>query len=327
MKLNACIFALMSTALAALPAHALTLKLAGQYGYDTDDTRDMLVLKKEYEANTDNDVKVRIFPANQLGDYTQVYEELRRGSIEMALITIPSQFDRQLELPYIPYLAKDWNEARRIYSNDSFLFKEMALINEKLGVKLLAFQPAGFGGLGLNKLPSKGLEDPTSDKSDVLVRVPPMPVYAEPIKNAGFKTVSIPWSDTYTAIQTGVADGWSGGSSILNYDAMRDAIKYYWPVNNWFDVRAWLVSEKAWNKLSEEQRTELQSIIVRIASERMQSNEEVEKEYTRKLADHGVTIIDVTPEQLEAYSKHAKDVTWPTLEKIYGAETMKKLAE
>lgn len=327
MKLNACIFALMSTALAALPAHALTLKLAGQYGYDTDDTRDMLVLKKEYEAKTDNDVKVRVFPANQLGDYTQVYEELRRGSIEMALITIPSQFDRQLELPYIPYLAKDWNEARRIYSNDSFLFKEMAQINEKLGVKLLAFQSAGFGGLGLNKLPANGLEDPTSDKGDVLVRVPPMPVYAEPIKDAGFKTVSIPWSDTYSAIQTGVADGWSGGSSILNYDAMRDAIKYYWPVNNWFDVRAWLVSEKAWNKLTDEQRTELQSIVSRIASERMQSNEEVEKEYTRKLADHGVTILDVTPEQLEAYSKHAKDVTWPKLEKIYGAETMKKLAE
>lgn len=327
MKLNACIFALMSTALAALPAHALTLKLAGQYGYDTDDTRDMLVLKKEYEAKTDNDVKVRVFPANQLGDYTQVYEELRRGSIEMALITIPSQFDRQLELPYIPYLAKDWDEARRIYSNDSFLFKEMAQINEKLGVKLLAFQPAGFGGLGLNKLPANGLGDPASEKGDVLIRVPPLAVFAEPIKDNGFKTVSIPWSDTYSAIQTGVADGWSGGSSILNYDAMRDAIKYYWPVNNWFDVRAWLVSEKAWNKLSEEQREQLQAIAVRIASERMQANEEVEKDYTRKLADHGVTILDVTPEQLEAYSKHAKEVTWPKLEKIYGAETMKKLAE
>lgn len=327
MKLNACIFALVSSALAALPAHALTLKLAGQYGYDTDDTRDMLVFKKEYEAKTDNDIKVRVFPANQLGDYTQVYEELRRGSIEMALITIPSQFDRNLELPYIPYLAKDWNEARRIYSTESFLFKEMDQINEKLGVKLLAFQPAGFGGLGMNKLPASGLQDPASDKSDVLIRVPPLAVFAEPIKDSGFKSVSIPWSDTYSAIQTGVADGWTGGSSILNYETMRDAIKYYWPINNWFDVRAWLVSEKAWNKLSEAQRTELQSIAVRLASERMQANEEVEKEYTRKLADHGVQILDVTPEQLEAYSKHAKEVTWPKLEKIYGAETMKNLAE
>ncbi|KRW61499.1 TRAP transporter substrate-binding protein DctP [Pseudomonas sp. TTU2014-080ASC] len=327
MKLNACIFALMTTALAALPAHALTLKLAGQYGNDSDDTRDMLVLKKEFEDKTDSDVKVRIFPANQLGDYTQVYEELRRGSIEMALITIPSQFDRNLELPYIPYLAKDWNEARRIYSNDSFLFKEMAQLNEKLGVKLLAFQPAGFGGLGMNKVPASGLQDPASDKSDVLIRVPPLAVFAEPIKDVGFKSVSIPWSDTYSAIQTGVADGWTGGSSILNYETMRDAIKYYWPINNWFDVRAWLVSEKAWNKLSEEQRVELQSITVRLATERMNANEEVEKEYTRKLAEHGVKILEVTPEQLDAYSKHAKEVTWPKLEKIYGAETMKKLAE
>jgi len=50
-------------------------------------------------------ITVKIYPANQLGDYTQVFEELRRGTIDMAQITVPSQFDTRLEVVYLHYLA------------------------------------------------------------------------------------------------------------------------------------------------------------------------------------------------------------------------------
>lgn len=308
-------------------ASAQSLKIAGQYGYDADDTKDMESFKQALEERTDGKVKVRVFPANQLGDYTQVYEELRRGSIEMAVITVPSQFDKNLDLLYLPYLVKNWDEARKVYSSESVLFDMMAEVNQNLGVRLLAFQPAAFGGIGLTKLPENGVKDANVSKSDVLVRVPPMEMFAAPIEDNGFKTVSIPWSDTYTALQSGVADGWSGGSAILNYESMRDVIKYYVPVNNWFDVRAWLISEKAWNKLDSEAQAAVQELALKYASERMEMNEEVEQEFLKKLADAGVEIVELTPEELDTYSKQAREKTWPRLEKIYGKEALDKLSK
>lgn len=308
-------------------AVAQTFKIAGQYGYEADDTKDMESFKKAIEEHSGGKIKARLFPANQLGDYTQVYEELRRGSIEMAVITIPSQFDKKLDLLYLPYLVKNWDEARKMYASDSALFKMMAEVNQDLGVRLLAFQPAAFGGIGLTKLPANGVKDANVSKSDVLVRVPPMEVFAAPIEDNGFKTVSIPWADTYTALQSGVADGWSGGSAILNYEAMRDVIKYYVPVNNWFDIRAWLISEKAWNKLDADGQAIVQELALKYASERLQMNEEVEKEFIKKLADAGVEIVELAPEELDTYAKQAREVTWPRLEKIYGKEALDKLSQ
>ena len=321
---------LLVAAALALPllsgaVQAQTLKLAGQYGYEADDTKDMESFKKALEEQGEGKVKVRLFPANQLGDYTQVYEELRRGSIEMALITVPSQFDKQLDLPYLPYLAKNWDEAREIYSSESVLFDMMAEANLALGVRLLAFQPAAFGGLGLTKLPANSIKDVATNKSDVLVRVPPMEVFAVPIEDNGFKTVSIPWSDTYAALQSGVADGWSGGSAILNYEAMRDVIKYYVPINNWFDVRAWLISERAWKKLSPSNQEKIQQLARDYAEQRLEANEQVEKDFIKKLADAGVTIVELSEAELDAYASQAREKTWPKLEAIYGQEAFDKL--
>lgn len=304
---------------------AQTIKMAGQYGYEADDTKDMQAFKKEIEKRTNGKIKVRLFPANQLGDYTQVYEELRRGSIEMALITVPSQFDKMLDLPYLPYLAKNWDDAKKTYSQDSELFRMMAEANQKLGVRLLAFQPAAFGGLGLTKLPANGMQDPDASKGDVLVRVPPMEVFALPIEDNGFKTVSIPWADTYSALQSGVANGWSGGSAILNYEAMRDVIKYYVPVNNWFDVRAWLISDKTWQKLSPEERSSIQELATSYATQRMNANQEVEKEFMKKLEQSGVKVVALSDADIQKYADQAYEKTWPRLEAIYGKDVLAKL--
>ncbi len=41
------------------------------------------------EERTEGRVKVQYFPASQLGDYLTVYEEIVRGTIDLAQITIP----------------------------------------------------------------------------------------------------------------------------------------------------------------------------------------------------------------------------------------------
>ena len=56
---------------------------------------------KEIGQKTKGRIEIKVFPGNQLGDYTLVYEELIRGTIDMSLTSVPSQFDPRLELMYI----------------------------------------------------------------------------------------------------------------------------------------------------------------------------------------------------------------------------------
>ena len=74
------------------PAEAapVVLKFAGQNPPEHFATVSMNEIAKEVAQKTNNRVQIKVFPANQLGDYSLVYEELIRGTVEMACISFPS---------------------------------------------------------------------------------------------------------------------------------------------------------------------------------------------------------------------------------------------
>ena len=82
----------------------ITLRMAGQSPADHQSTLGMKKVAKWVSEATKGRIEIKTYPASQLGDYTLVYEELMRGTIDMALISVPSQFDSKLELIYVPYL-------------------------------------------------------------------------------------------------------------------------------------------------------------------------------------------------------------------------------
>ena len=226
------------------------IRVASQYAEDHPATKALEQFKSKIEKETDGRISIRLYPANQLGDYTQIYEELRRGTIEMGLISVPSQFDTRLEVTYLHYLATNYDEARKIYARGSVLFNAMDKLHNALDVKFLGFNVEGFGGLGLTKKPDN-MRSATADKG-ILLRVPPMAVFKQTADDEGFKTVSVPFAELYTALQTGVADGWSGGPAIVNYLQFRDVIKYFVVNNNFFENTSYLMSDKTWASLSPE---------------------------------------------------------------------------
>ncbi|NMD17808.1 MAG: TRAP transporter substrate-binding protein DctP, partial [Synergistaceae bacterium] len=131
----------------------ITLRMAGQSPADHQSTLGMQKVSKWVAEATNGRIDIKTYPSSQLGDYTLVYEELIRGTIDMALISIPSQFDSRLELIYVPYLMRDYGEAAEVFKQGGWLFNKMAELHGELGVLFLGFNVEGFGGLGLTKEP------------------------------------------------------------------------------------------------------------------------------------------------------------------------------
>jgi TRAP-type C4-dicarboxylate transport system substrate-binding protein len=325
------IFSLVAVLLVAVmglsaPANAAgkhRIKVASQYAKDHPATKALDEFKDRVEKESNGRISIRLFPANQLGDYTQVYEELRRGTIDMGLISVPSQFDTRLEVTYLHYLAMNYNEARKIYARGSALFKAMDKLHNALDVKFLGFNVEGFGGLGLAKKP-ENMRDPAKDKG-ILLRVPPMAVFKDTAADQGFNTVSVPFAELYTALQTGVADGWSGGPAILNYLQFRDVIKYFLVNNNFFENTSYLMSSKVWKSLDAADQKLIADAVADLSLQSFQIAQEGDEEYQKKLSEAGIEVVKMSDAELQAWADHCRKVTWPKLEARLSKELIDEL--
>src|SRR5665648_996241 len=103
------------------PAETIVLRLASDAPLEhiaTGLNNEACEMVKE---RTEGRVEVEYFPASQLGGYETVYEEIVRGSIDLAQITIPDALDARLGAAYVPYYAKSFDEAKILFAPDSYL--------------------------------------------------------------------------------------------------------------------------------------------------------------------------------------------------------------
>ncbi len=319
------IAAIAGTATSGYAADKVKLKVAGISAPEYRGTKSLYAIKEEIEKKTNGRIVLDIFPANQLGDYTQVFEEIRRGTIEMGLIFLPSQFDVMLEIGSLPYLAQTGEGMQKQLSPGSYIYEIIDNSLDKLGVKLLRIYGDGFIGVGAAKKPANPTK-PGVDK-DALIRIAPVAVYRETASDLGYRTTTIPYADTYSAIQTGVCDGWIGGSSQINYLSFRDVIKYYIPYNCLFDQTAYIINQKLWDSFSEEEKQIFQEAINKQADKSFADSEAEDLEYQAKLKEAGVEIIEINDDEREELAEYIRENTWPKLAEIYGEETIEKIRE
>ncbi len=323
------VLGLLLTGVFALPSAAadkLVLKVAGISSPEYRGSKSLEAIKEIVEKGTEGRVILDVFPANQLGDYTQVFEEIRRGTIEMGLIFLPSQFDPMLEVGSLPFLASTGEGMQKQLSPGSFVYSIIEESLEKLGVHLLRIYGDGFVGVGLAKQP-KNHAKAGADK-DAMIRVAPLAVYKETAEDLGFRTTSIPYADTYSGIQTGVCDGWIGGSSQINYLSFRDVIKYYIPYNCLFDQTAYHRRQAGMGEdLCPKNRKVIVDAVNAQADKSFADSNAEDIEYQKKLAEAGVEILPISPEEMAAIAEHVRATTWPKLEETYGKETIEKIRE
>jgi len=323
---------MLMVALTALPLFAggsqesdgkVRLRMAGQYAPDHSTTQLQYKFAEMVKERSNGEIDIRVFPANQLGDYTQVYEELSRGTIEMATISVPSQFDSRLDVTYLHYLAMNYDEASRVYSRGSAMFDIMDELHAEQDVKFLGFNGEGFGILGFTRMPDN-VKDPRSAKN-ILLRVPPMAVFQMTAADQNFQTVSIPFAELYTALQTGVADGWSGGPAMVNYVQFGDVIRGVLINNNFFENTSYLISKSAWNALSPQHQQILQEVADEISLESLTVARDNDAKYPPLFRERGIEVVTMSDAELQAWAEHARSVTWPRLEERLTKEVIDRL--
>ena len=278
-------------------APEMTLRFAGQVPVEHTATRLMNDIAKEVKEKTNGRIEIIVYPANQLGDYTLVFEELIRGTIDMAAISVPSQFDPRLEATYINGIAKNFDDAKRVFASDGWLFKKMDELTSRLGVKLLGFQVEGFIGIGSTKPVIEPL-NPKVDKG-ILVRIPNMDVYKLGAEAMGYRTVTVPWAEVYTALQTGVAGGVDGMTPTAAYTMLKDVLKYWYDLNYSVENFNYLMSKKTWDKLAPADQKIIADACGKVTEMSIELARKDQEKYLKLMEEAGIEVHTYTPEELK----------------------------
>ena len=261
-------------------------------------------------------LKVEVFPANALGDYTVVQERIAVGAIDMALQPAAAAGNRRMQLGVFPYLANDWEEARKIFGKGSALRDAMEQMFEQQDIKVLAAYPVYFGGIALNKAPVAP-EDPKSAKG-LKLRVPPIKSFQLTGNALGYISTPLPFSEAFTAVQTGVVDGVLGSGAEGYYASFRDVTKYYLAANTHFEVWYLLMNAEKYSDLDAASRSALDQASARFETERWSKAEADQAENEKKLEEAGAKIIRPSKEALVAHAQKVRSEVWPEIIKDVG---------
>lgn len=269
---------------------------------------------------SDGRIDIDVQHSGVLGDWSELFEELIRGNLEMYADPLASIYDPRLDVIYIPYIVTDWEEAEALYARGGYVFETARNISREVGVEMLSNFPFGSIGMGTSKAaPSPG--DPSVMK-DLKIRVWPAQPPQLLIEALGYIVTPMPWSDVFSSMQTGVIDGYFGADIVTSYNLVRDVTDYWYPYRGFFETNQWCINEELWASLSAEDQGILFDAAQELSSRRFTEGAQAEIDAAQMYRDYGAEVIEFTPDEYEAFRAVAIEKVWPEMNSILGKSIM-----
>lgn len=163
-----------------------------------------VMFKSVVESKTQGQVKIQIYPANQLGGEREIIEATQIGTLDLCLSSGGglSGFYAPSMVLGIPYLFSSYEEAWKVMDGDfgKMLAEDMV---KRAGIRTLGYAQTGFRHF----LNSKRMLRSPADLKGLKIRVMQSPLYITLVESLGANPTPVPWPEVYSAAQQGVVDG------------------------------------------------------------------------------------------------------------------------
>jgi TRAP-type transport system periplasmic protein len=189
---------------------------------------------------TDGRVELAVYPASQLGNDADMLSQLRAGGIDLFAQSglILSTLVPVAAISGIGFAFADYGKVWA--AMDGALGKHVARAFEK--VDLVAFDRVWDNGFRQILSIAKPIRTP-DDLRGVKLRVPPSPLWTAMFKAFGAAPVSIPWGETYSALQNRVADGLENPLAGIYLARMHEVGRYLSTTRHMWDG-FWIVANR-----------------------------------------------------------------------------------
>lgn len=266
-------------------------------------------------------IEVKCHAGCALGDPYNMFENVVIGTQEMACTLASAHFDKRLQVVYMPYIVSTWDEGAEVFGPSGWMLKLLKPMYAEVGLELLGFSYPGMDGYGN----TKGTVVEPSDIKELGIKTRVWCTADRLLFEPLGGTVSMPFTDLYTALQTGVCHA-QDNAPAATYAQLRDVTEYYTTINWMFEVLSVIINKDLYDSLSPELQNAVQTSMADALAEanaRAQGDNDV---YLDKMEDYGIQVTRLTPEQLKPWIEHGRSI-WPKMEEECGADVVKYVLE
>ena len=303
---------------AAWSAHADTvLKASHQFPGGKGDIRDEMVqLIARDVAAANVGLTIQVFPGSSLYKPNDQWNALTRGLLDMTSFPLDYASGRNPEFSatLMPGLVGNFDRAKRL--NTSPFMTDIKKIIEKQGA--IVISDAWLSGAFASK---KGcITSPETIKGQTIRAAGP--AFEEMLVGAGASISSMPSSEIYTGMQTGVLDAANTSSaSFVSYRLFEQAKCLTAPGENalWFMYEPVLVSKKTFDKLTPDQQKAILAAgkkAEEFFDKEVRKGDQVMIDAYKKA---GVQVVEMTKADYDAWLEIAKKTSYKNFaEKVPG---------
>lgn len=249
--------------------------------------------KGKVEELSNGEITIDIQASGVLGSEDQILDNLLGGGNVTDISRISafalSQYGcTKATLLSLPYVFENRDHFWAFATSD--LAKEFLEEPQVVGLPLrgLCYGEEGFRHFFFKDAVS-GIEDLKGKK----IRVSSDPVMTGMVTGLGASATTVPFTELYSALQTGVVDGAEQPTANYRSNAFQEVAPYFMMDGHTLGAVQLIITDNAWNKLSVEQQSWVSEAAAYASQVCREVSESKEAEVLEQLKAEGITIIEV----------------------------------
>lgn len=321
--------AMLSTAAAALlatgaAADTVRMKIAGTVPLEHFGNAVLEQMAQDIE-DAGVGIKVKYFPASQLGSGEELLEDAIRGNIDMVHATVYAQKDPRLEINSLPFLVTTKEDLQAVYGDQNSEYnKILTEILTSFGIKPLASIGEGLIGMIAEKRPA----DPTGiGNQEMNIRAWSSQIVKQTMEELGYQVTTLNWAEVFPAVQAGTIDGAICCTPEWAYStfAASDVGKYYVPYNAFIESSMIYANAEFYESLTDEQRAVIDKETAEAGAEISRLAWERTDGFMQMLTEADWEIIELSAEERAAIKSHIEATVWPNVAEVVGQDILDRL--
>ncbi len=295
------------------PTFAEELKLSHQWS--TNDVRHKVaqIVADEVTAAA-VDLSIKIYPSKSLFKPREQYNPLSRGRLDMTVLPLSYAGGQQpaYNLTLMPGLVKNHDHGARLTASPFMARIEEIMAEDDIMVLVHGYLAGGFSA-------KEGCITSPDDVKGLKVRAAGK-AFEQMLAQAGASITSMPSSEIYSAMQTGVLDAANTSSSSFVSYRLYEQVGCYTPAGDvalWFMYQPLLINKSTFEGLSEEQQTALRTGAEKAQAFYLAEAKKADAESARVFQEAGVKLAQMSDEDFAAWRAIAMESSY----KIFAEET------
>lgn len=289
-----------------------TLRLSHQWPKASGPNGDFraLVAQKfadKVKKKTGGQVTVQIYPNASLIEPKEQYKAITQGTLDMSVFPLDYASGQvpQYSVTLMPALVKSHAQAQAW--KDAEIGKRIDQLTQQNGVKVLTWI-WNAGGIGVNQ--GKPVVSPDDVQKGAVARAAG-PWVERMLKSAGYSITSMPSSEIYSAMQTGVLDvAVTSASSFRSYRIYEQTSSYTSPTANtfWFMFEPLIIGKQQFDQLDPDAQKAVEEAGAELQEFANTASENDDAETEKAFKENGVEVVQMNDEAFAQWQDVSKQI-------------------